>query len=832
MFHWICPECGREIPPKLKECPSCDPQSAPVAHVPDAVANDASETVVNQAPQTPADEPAPVENVAADNAVAPVAESPAPALNEIAVPVEPAVTPANTPVEPAEVQAAIGAAKTIELADSAEHGVTDEKTTEQLAAQEPAAVEPESTSASVEAAASPVSAGHADLGDERRVQSVADESPGSAPDTPTAVAASVPSTPAAARPELAVARQLDASHLQPSGAESAVPRQEPTAQHQESVATAPAEPPAELEATQQLAIPHHLVTQQPDAAVAGSQGSVPAILAGNSEPAAEAALTAPAEPLGPMPSLEPARDPLLALAEQIREAQTPPAFSFKDAPELRENAHSPETEPAQAPIEVVPEDVAKDDLAPVDVGRDEATRKHAAPEPTPIPAEPVPANVAVTSQPIPRADPEDAATEEIFLPPVLARLATSIGVSQPGPTTPAPVSPAPVSSGSGSPGSAAHDNEHRTEPVTQPSPTSASETGASRYRTTGPLELTSGRTESVGLMEAISPIESHLQVESAHTRVEPARAHVDSEHAHSGLALLTDAGPLALLAPPEAAPAPLETAAIQATPEPVASTAQLVPPQLPIAGLASPDDPSPGKPPSGSWLQLAPLQDYSAATAHSMQPVPLAAKILTPDSGPRMTLPGPTLPPELARFQNANLVTVIGDTTRTGKFRLPGWAVSFLVMLALLVIGVGVVFYFLPVAHSSAENQAPAVEGHGNASQPASPPPVPAQPAVHPLAQFVEVTGFRIVVDFNKKSEIHYLVVNHSGSDLSDVTVYVTLRTANAKPGQPPLCRFSFRAPSLGPFESKEMTSSIEKLSRSITLPEWQDLRPEVQIAQ
>jgi hypothetical protein len=196
-----------------------------------------------------------------------------------------------------------------------------------------------------------------------------------------------------------------------------------------------------------------------------------------------------------------------------------------------------------------------------------------------------------------------------------------------------------------------------------------------------------------------------------------------------------------------------------------------------------------------------------------------------------MTLPGPTLPPELARFQNANLVTVIGDATRTGKFRLPGWAVSFLVMLALLVIGVGVVFYFLPVAHSSAETQAPVVEGHGNASQPAVP-PLPSQPAAHPLAQFVEVTGFRIVVDFNKKSEIHYLVVNHSGADLSDVTVYVTLRTAGAKPGQPPVCRFSFRAPSLGPFESKEMTSSIEKLTRATTLPEWQDLRPEVQIAQ
>ena len=26
MFHWICPECGQEIAPGVKECPVCDPQ--------------------------------------------------------------------------------------------------------------------------------------------------------------------------------------------------------------------------------------------------------------------------------------------------------------------------------------------------------------------------------------------------------------------------------------------------------------------------------------------------------------------------------------------------------------------------------------------------------------------------------------------------------------------------------------------------------------------------------------------------------------------------------------------------------------------------------------
>src|SRR5580693_2555668 len=36
MFHWICPECGREIPPSVKECPACDP-SAPDARIGPAI---------------------------------------------------------------------------------------------------------------------------------------------------------------------------------------------------------------------------------------------------------------------------------------------------------------------------------------------------------------------------------------------------------------------------------------------------------------------------------------------------------------------------------------------------------------------------------------------------------------------------------------------------------------------------------------------------------------------------------------------------------------------------------------------------------------------------
>ncbi len=168
-------------------------------------------------------------------------------------------------------------------------------------------------------------------------------------------------------------------------------------------------------------------------------------------------------------------------------------------------------------------------------------------------------------------------------------------------------------------------------------------------------------------------------------------------------------------------------------------------------------------------------------------------------------------------------MTKLVDEPKPAKKRggVPSWLVSFMVMLVLLLLGAmafNLVTFQRPDAVAKtlpADTQTPVVQ---NAS--------------HPLAQSIEVTGFRIVVDFNKKSEIHYLVVNHSAAPISDLTVYVTLRSASAKPGQPPLSRFSFRSPDLGPFESKEMSSPIEKVTRSVTVPDWSDLRAELQVTQ
>ena len=266
----------------------------------------------------------------------------------------------------------------------------------------------------------------------------------------------------------------------------------------------------------------------------------------------------------------------------------------------------------------------------------------------------------------------------------------------------------------------------------------------------------------------------------------------------------------------------------------VTAVALLAAPQREMALLTAPE-PQPAAlapEPEGPTLPFAPMQNYTPATSRSIQPVRPRAQILSSDTGPRITLPGPTLPPELTHLKNANVVTVLGEQTakrvkeavaskpaKSGGAR--GWFVTGLVMSGLLAAALAVIFY--PALHTTADAKAsPTPAAAATVAAPTG--------AVSPLSKLIEVTGFRIVVGEDKKSEVQYLVVNHSAADISDANIFVTLR--NIKPGQPPVCRFSFKVPSLAPFESKEMSSPVEKTTRAVTLPDWQDMRADVQISQ
>jgi hypothetical protein len=227
---------------------------------------------------------------------------------------------------------------------------------------------------------------------------------------------------------------------------------------------------------------------------------------------------------------------------------------------------------------------------------------------------------------------------------------------------------------------------------------------------------------------------------------------------------------------------------------------------------------------------LAGLIEYSAAALRAMRVAAPARKMFAPVvlnvAAPRITLPGPALTRELQSLAAAGLSTLLerprGADRGTGNIRMA------LMALTAAIVCCALLLYIVPPLLSIGRSAPVRAEADSaSSSAPASPGSVS-----YSLAKTVEVTGFRLVVDLNKQSEIHYLVVNHSPVQFGGVTVFVTLRSSDAKPGQPPVARFSFKAPDMEPYSSREMTSPIEKMSRQVTLPEWQDLRAEVEVSQ
>jgi hypothetical protein len=837
MFHWICPECGREIPPKLKECPSCDPQSVTVEQ---AVAPTEPIALSVVPPPLPSAMSAPPEPVATP-VVPQVPESveSAPVAVETAKPtetvkaVEPEIAP--EPIEPAKAADVAKVAEPVPVSETVEPPALIEAAK---------AVEPEPV-AEIVARPTPIKAPKT-----ARTKSV----PQTAPPTPSE-AAKAPELPApletikATQPEpvpetvepaVPIEAFKGAEPERPDTVEAPAPIEAIKAAEPEPVPET-VEPPVTIEAIKTAEpepVPETVEAPAPIEAVKATE---------TVEPPVPIEVSKAAEP-EPLQAIAPVEETKKPQPEAVQLAAEPPAIVEAKTVEPAEPAPLAPTAEA-APQQ--PEPAASVEPHPIEQVEPVAHPEPvAATQPDPAGAEQPPSVPAAVAIPEPVVETVAESTHAGF-DPLLAlveqiRDAQSVAVNEDAHSVAAKQDAHSVAANEGAQSVVRQEPEAAPEPIAIPSPVEAAvEATPATPEPEAPAEPApdlAGLATAVGLN---SPIQQHVEQpvaqqeqprteqpieQSAEAPAPPAvaetaapsrdldetqemRIPTGAAYAQAAeLALFNPPTQLALLAPPEPAASPAEPAP---EPEP------LSPERRAVADIAAAEEPVGDKAPSGSWLQLAPLQDYSAAATRAMQPAPPSGKILTPDSGPRITLPGPTLPPELARFQDANLATVLNEGPRSRKIRLKGFGISVGVMLLLGLMGAAVVVYFFP-AHSNAETKPPVSEIQASATQPAS----------HPLAQYIEVTGFRIIVDYNKKSEIHYLIVNHSAADLSDVTVFVTLRSGSAKPGQPPLCRFSFRTPGLGPFESKEMTSSIEKLSRSITLPEWQDLRSDIQVAQ
>lgn len=151
---------------------------------------------------------------------------------------------------------------------------------------------------------------------------------------------------------------------------------------------------------------------------------------------------------------------------------------------------------------------------------------------------------------------------------------------------------------------------------------------------------------------------------------------------------------------------------------------------------------------------------------------------------------------------------------------LPTWLLTILFAFAFLGLGGGV--YWL-VQHFSGNSQAAA-------SAPVENVPVRAPAKSHPLQKYVEVAGIRFVQAPNKDTEARFLVVNHSGADITDLSGTVNIWGRTAKSEEEAAGSFKFKVPSLGPYESKEAVAPVTTKLKVYELPDWQNVSTEVQI--
>jgi hypothetical protein len=200
-------------------------------------------------------------------------------------------------------------------------------------------------------------------------------------------------------------------------------------------------------------------------------------------------------------------------------------------------------------------------------------------------------------------------------------------------------------------------------------------------------------------------------------------------------------------------------------------------------------------------------------TGQSPQPGQSATGVAAPPPQPAAP-PYPQAPPQAQYMQ----------PPPARGITLPPWLMS--IVFAVLFLAVGAALFF-GIKHFS---------GSGEASASA---PNTVEKAITPagsnaqnnmLRKYVEVVGMRLIEDPKKKPEVRFVVVNHSGAEISDLAANVNVWARTAKSDEEAVGTFSFKSASLGAYETKEMSAPLNTKLRVYELPDWQNLVAEVQI--
>lgn len=151
----------------------------------------------------------------------------------------------------------------------------------------------------------------------------------------------------------------------------------------------------------------------------------------------------------------------------------------------------------------------------------------------------------------------------------------------------------------------------------------------------------------------------------------------------------------------------------------------------------------------------------------------------------------------------------------------PTWLLTILFAFAFVGVGAGVywiVNYFRGGASAAAPITAPTPTSAGAAQTSA-------------VQKYVEIAGIRFVAaPKGGTAEARFLVINHSGADITGLAGKVNLFGRTDKAQEETAGSFDFTVPSLGPYESKEATAPLATRLKVYELPDWQNISTQLQI--
>jgi hypothetical protein len=98
-----------------------------------------------------------------------------------------------------------------------------------------------------------------------------------------------------------------------------------------------------------------------------------------------------------------------------------------------------------------------------------------------------------------------------------------------------------------------------------------------------------------------------------------------------------------------------------------------------------------------------------------------------------------------------------------------------------------------------------------------------------PYQKFIEISGVRFIEDAKKRPMVTFIIVNHSSAEIVELAGNVTVWGRTRTSEEEATGTFTFKT-SLGPNQSKELSSPLITKLKFYELPDWQNVSTDIQI--